>query len=102
MAAPQVNGYKINAVEGNNCYRKNYCYAFDRSAIQLVEEGENAIKANVLEVLDYGNINFARLDVDGQQVLVEVEKGFDKQEVRFLVSGEAIEIFSLDIDMRIC
>ena len=102
VAAPQVNGYKINAVEGNNCYRKNYCYAFDRSAIQLVEEGENAIKANVLEVLDYGNINFARLDVDGQQVLVEVEKGFDKQEVRFLVSGEAIEIFSLDIDMRIC
>ena len=102
VAAPQVNGYKINAVEGNNCYRKNYCYAFDRSAIQLVEEGENAIKANVLEVLDYGNINFARLDVDGQQVLVEVEKGFDKQEVNFLVSGEAIEIFSLDIDMRIC
>ena len=102
IAAPQVNGYKINAVEGNNCYRKNYCYAFDRSAIQLVEEGENAIKANVLEVLDYGNINFARLDVDGQQVLVEVEKGFDKQEVNFLVSGEAIEVFSLDIDMRIC
>ena len=102
VAAPQVNGYKINAVEGNNCYRKNYCYAFDRSAIQLVEEGENAIKANVLEVLDYGNINFARLDVDGQQVLVEVEKDFDKQEVNFLVSGEAIEIFSLDIDMRIC
>ncbi len=102
IAAPQVNGYKINAVEGNNCYRKNYCYAFDRSAIQLVEEGENAIKANVLEVLDYGNINFARLDVDGQQVLVEVEKGFDKQEVNFVVSGEAIEIFSLDIDMRIC
>ena len=58
--------------------------------------------SRVLEVLDYGNINFARLDVDGQQVLVEVEKGFDKQEVNFIVSGEAIEVFSLDIDMRIC
>jgi hypothetical protein len=31
-----------------------------------------------------------------------VEKGFDTQEVNFVVSGEAIEIFSLDIDMRIC
>ena len=102
IEAPQVNGYKINAVEGNNCYRRNYRYVFDRSAIQLVEPGENAIHASVIEVLDYGNINFARLDVDGQKILVEVEKGFDKNEADFLVSGEAIEIFSLDIDMRIC
>ena len=102
ISAPQVNGYKINAVEGNNCYRRNYRYVFDRSAIQLVEASENAIHATVLEVLDYGNINYARLDVDGQKILVEVEKGFDQKEANFLVSGEAIEIFSLDIDMRIC
>ena len=102
IEAPQVNGYKINAVEGNNCYRRNYRYVFDRSAIQLVEGQENAIHANVLEVLDYGNVVYARLDVDGQKLLVEVEQGFDKKEVDFLVSGEAIEIFSLDIDMRIC
>ena len=102
IEAPQVNGYKINAVEGNNCYRRNYRYVFDRSAIQLFEGQENAIHANVLEVLDYGNVVYARLDVDGQKLLVEVEQGFDKKEVDFLVSGEAIEIFSLDIDMRIC
>lgn len=102
IEAPQVNGYKINAVEGNNCYRRNYRYVFDRSAIQLVEGQENAIHANVLEVLDYGNVVYARLDVDGQKLLVEVAQGFDKKEVDFLVSGEAIEIFSLDIDMRIC
>ena len=102
VEAPQTNGYKINAVEGNNCYRKNYRYVFDRSAIKLVDNEENAIHAQVKEVLDYGNIVFARLDVDGQLVLAEVEKGFDKQEVNFLISGEAIEIFSLDIDMRIC
>ena len=102
IEAPQVNGYKINAVEGNNCYRRNYRYVFDRSAIQLVEGQENAIHANVLEVLDYGNVVYARLDVDGQKLLVEVEQGFDKKEVDVLVSGEAIEIFSLDIDMRIC
>ena len=100
--APQVNGYKINAVEGNNCYRKNYCYAFDRSAIELVDHAENAIHAEVKEVLDYGNVSYARLDVNGQQILAQVEKGFDKKEVNFLVSGEAIEVFSLDIDMRIC
>ena len=102
IAAPQVNGYKINAVEGNSCYHKNYSYVFDRSAIQLVEESENAIHAQVVEVLDYGNVNYARLDVDGQQILVEVAKDFDKKEVNFLVLGDAIEIFSLDIDMRIC
>ncbi len=102
VAAPQVNGYKINAVEGNSCYRKNYSYVFDRSAIQLVDNPENAIHAQVVGVLDYGNVNYARLDADGQQILVEVEKDFDKKEVNFLVSGEAIEIFSLDIDMRIC
>ena len=102
VPAPQVNGYKINAVEGNNCYRKNYSYVFDRSAIQLVDNQENALHAQVKEVLDYGNISFARLDADGQEILVEVEKGFDKQEVNLLVASEAIEIFSLDIDMRIC
>ena len=102
IEAPQVNGYKINAVEGNNCYRRNYRYVFDRSAIKLVESGENAIHASVLEVLDYGNVSYARLDADGQKLLVEVEKDFDQKEVNFLVSSEAIEIFSLDIDMRIC
>ena len=102
VSAPQVNGYKINAVEGNNCYRKNYLYVFDRSAVQLVEAQENAIHASVKEVLQYGNVDYARLDVDGQEMLIEVEKGFDKQEVNFVVPGEAIEIFSLDIDMRIC
>ena len=102
IEAPQVNGYKINAVEGNNCYRRNYRYVFDRSAIKLVAASENAIHASVLEVLDYGNVSYARLDTDGQKILVEVEKGFNKKEVDFVVSGEAIEIFSLDIDMRIC
>ena len=67
-----------------------------------MDNAENAIHAEVKEVLDYGNVIYARLDVNGQQILAQVEKGFDKKEVNFLVSGEAIEVFSLDIDMRIC
>ena len=99
IEAPVTNGYKINAVEGNECYRRKYRYAFDRSKIEVVEDG---IKAEVKEVLDYGNQKYAVLNVDDQQILMAVEKDFNLQQVNILVNGEDIEVWQIEIDMLIC
>jgi len=100
IEAPIVNGYKINAVEGNECYRRNYRYEFNRKAIQLVPE--NGIKAKVNKVLDYVNQKYALLDVEGQQILAEVSNDFQEAEVQFLVKGEDVEVWQIEIDMLIC
>ncbi|MCR5184566.1 MAG: sn-glycerol-3-phosphate ABC transporter ATP-binding protein UgpC [Bacilli bacterium] len=100
IEGPQANGYKINSVEGNACYKKQYRYGFLRSNIEVVEEG--GIHANVVDTLDYGNVKFAVLDVNGQRILYEVAKDFDQKELQFLVKGENIEVYQIEIDMRIC
>ena len=99
IEAPVNNGYKINAVEGNECYRRNYRYTFNRKAIQLVDEG---IHATVKEVLDYVNQRYAVLDVNGQEILMEVDENFALNEVNFLVNGEDIEVWQIEIDMLLC
>ena len=100
IEAPVTNGYKINAVEGNECYRRNYRYEFNRKAIEVVSE--NGIHAKVSKVLDYVNQKYAVLDVDGQQVLIEVPNDFQETEVQFLVKGEDVEVWQIEIDMLIC
>ena len=100
IPAPSVNGYKMNAVEGNNCYRRNYKYALEMDKIELLEEGE--LKAKVLKVEKYGNVNYAELDIDGQKILCKVPDDFAKEEVYLGINGEDVEVYSLDIDMRIC
>ena len=99
IEAPVTNGYKINEVEGNECYRRKYRYAFDRSKIELADEG---IHAEVKEVLDYGNQRYAVLLVGEQQILMAVDNAFSAQEVNFLIKGEDIEVWQIEIDMLIC
>ena len=99
IEAPQTNGFKINAVEGNECYRRKYRYAFNRKAVELTEEG---ILGKVVRVLDYGNAKYAKLDVNGQELLIEVAPDFNLEEVHFLVKGEDIEVWQIEIDMLIC
>ena len=96
---PIENGYKMNSVEGNNCYKKSYRYVLNRNDIKFAEEG---LAANVKEVFDYGNVCYAKLAIDDQQILVNVERGFDEDTVNLDLPGDKMSIWSIDIDMKIC
>ena len=69
VLAPNESGYKINAVEGNKCYQKQYRYVFDRKAVKL---GQGNLTGNVIQILDYKNQKYAVLKVGLQTVTVEV------------------------------
>ena len=99
IPAPLECGYKINAVEGNACYKKQYRYVFDRKSITL---GDQGLAAKVERVLDYGNQKYACLRIGEQQLLAEVSPNFDAQEVKVWLSGDAFEVWQQEIDFRIC
>lgn len=100
VPAPQDNGFKINAVEGNDCYKKQYRYVFSRESVHLVDEG--GTKATVDQIIDYGNQKYAVLSLGGQQLLVYVDKNFAAQEVEIFIDGKDMEVWQNEIDMRIC
>ena len=97
--APVEAGYKINAVEGNACYKRTYRYVFDRKAIVL---GEGELTAKVEEILDYGNQKYARLVIGEQKILAEVAPEFADEQVTLKVEGKDFEVWQKEIDFRIC
>ncbi|MCR5506137.1 MAG: sn-glycerol-3-phosphate ABC transporter ATP-binding protein UgpC [Bacilli bacterium] len=99
ILAPVEAGYKINAVEGEKCYKKTYRYVFNRKNVALAAEG---LSAEVKEILDYGNQRYARLDVQGQEILIEVDGEFASTEVKLEIAGENIEVWQQESDFRIC
>lgn len=99
VLAPNESGYKINAVEGNKCYQKNYRYVFDRKAVKL---GEGELTGKVDKILDYKNQKYAVLSVGGQVVTVEVDPKFNASEVKFAVDGKDFEVWQQEINFRIC
>ena len=99
ILAPRANGFKMNAVEGNKCYKKVYKYVFLRDKIVLADEG---LEANVKEIYEYGNIRYAVLDINGQQLLVVVDNEFKEEKVHIQLKGEDIEVWQREIDMMIC
>ena len=99
VAAPAEAGYKINAVEGNKCYKKNYRYAFNRKVVAL---GQGELSAVVDEVIDYGNQKYAKLSVGEQKLLVEVPADFADKELKIEIKGSDIEVWQQEIDFRIC
>lgn len=99
MQAPNESGYKINAVEGNKCYAKNYRYVFDRKAVKL---GEGSLTGNVVKILDYRNQKYAILAVGQQTVTVEVDPKFGGTQVKFAVDGKDFEVWQQEINFRIC
>ena len=99
ILAPRGNGFKMNAVEGNTCYKKVYKYVFLRNKVVLGEEG---LEAKVEKILDYGNIRYALLDVNGQKLLVVVDDKFAAEVVHIQLNGEDIEVWQREVDMLIC
>ena len=102
VSAPVEAGYKINAVEGNACYKKLYRYVFDRKAVVL---GEGELSGSVSKILDYGNQKYAKLLVGQQELLVEVAPDFaaaEGEKVAFKLNGADLEVWQQEIDFRIC
>ena len=95
---PVNNGYKMNSVEGNNCYKRTYRYVINREDIKLAEEG---LHAKVQKIHDYGNIKYAEVYVNEQRLLIHVE-GEVPEELILNLPGEALSIWSIGIDMKIC
>ncbi len=103
IPAPRSNGHKMNAVEGNNCYKNNYKFVIARDNIGVNAEGEGVeLPAEVVKLHEYGNRSFAEVALGEQHLLVNVPNGFKEQQVKLKARGEDIEVYSLDIDMRIC
>ncbi len=99
VLAPRANGFKINAVEGNKCYKKVYKYVFPRDKVELAEEG---LEAQVKTIYEYGNARYAVLDINGQEILVNVAPDFAEEVVHIQLYGEDIEVWQREIDMMIC
>ena len=97
------NGFKINSVDGNECYKKQYKYVFERQNATISQDG--GIKGTVTEVLDYGYIKYARTQVGEESILLIVPKGLElaaSQEITFTLKGEDIEVWEPVNDFRIC
>ena len=92
---------KITTIEGPSCYKKQYKYVLDRNNIHIGEPGQG-LHAYVDSLVNYGNVCYAKLDIDGQKVLIEVDPSFNEKEVYIYFNGEDIEVFQIEIDMRIC
>ena len=100
-AAPE-QGYKINSVDGDACYKKTYRYSVNNDNIRIVDKAEKGLSAKVVELLDYSNICFAKLEADGQNFLIKVEPGFDEKEVKVAFDSADVSVYSTTIDMKIC
>ena len=99
--APE-NGYKINSIDGNNCYKYTYNYAIDREKIRVVSENEPGLPAVVNGYLNYGNIRFVKVEAAGVPMLIHVDDKFDKKNVRLAFDSKDIGVYSTRIDMKLC
>ncbi|MBQ1826479.1 MAG: sn-glycerol-3-phosphate ABC transporter ATP-binding protein UgpC [Erysipelotrichaceae bacterium] len=96
------NGYKINSIDGNNCYKYTYNYAINRENIRVVEADEKGLSARVTGYLDYGNIRFARVEAGNKELLIHVDEKFDKKDVRLAFDAGDVSVYSTRIDMKLC
>lgn len=98
------NGFKINSVDGNECYKKTYKYVFNRNSIKVALDGQG-IKGEMLELFDYGHVKYAKLRVEEQELLVIVTNDIEPQvgqNVFLTINGEDIEVWEPVNDFRIC
>ncbi|MBP5224120.1 MAG: TOBE domain-containing protein, partial [Lachnospiraceae bacterium] len=102
LEADPQHGYKINAIDGDGCYKNTYRYAVDRDHLRLVDASEAGLEARVKELLDYGNVRFAKAEADGQKFLIKVAPDFEAKDVRVAFDSQAVSVYSTRIDMKLC
>jgi len=101
VEAAKEHGYKINSIDGDNCYTYTYRFAINRDKLRLVQD--NGLNAVIVEKLDYGNVCFAKAKTnDGQEFLIKVDKDFNGQQVRVAFDSTDLSVYSTRIDMILC
>ena len=96
------NGFKINSVDGNDCYKKTYRYVFERSKAVV---GDTGIKAIADKVLDYGYIRYVVAKVGEEEIMLILPEGMEANpgdEIHFALNGEDVEVWEPKNDFRIC
>ena len=94
---------KVFAVKGSKIFRTPLEYIFDASVatVSLHEEGAtNVLVGTVKETLDYGHINYAIIDVEGQKVVAEYN-GVEGDVVDICIPATEITIKDKTIDIII-
>ena len=99
-AAPE-QGYKINSIDGDSCYKNTYRYTVPRDRIRLVADTEPGLECLVKETADYGNVRFAKVEADGQEFLIEADAQAGDR-VRVAFDAQDVSVWSTRIDMKIC
>ena len=96
------NGFKINSVDGNDCYKKTYRYVFERSKAVV---GDTGIQAIADKVLDYGYIRYVVAKVGEEEIMLILPEGMEANpgdEIHFALNGEDVEVWEPKNDFRIC
>ena len=100
--APE-QGYRINSIDGDGCYTNVYRYVVRRDAVREADSSENGLDATVTQTLDYGSAFFAKAKTaDGQEFLVNVGPGFDRQTLKIAFDSRDVTVRSTRIDMIVC
>ena len=97
-AVPE-NGYKINSIDGDNCYKNTYKYMIHKDNIRLSDHG---LKGEVIGLLDYGMNKYAKVKVNDDEILIKVDDNFNEKEVYLEFDGKDVSVYSTRIDMKIC
>ncbi len=103
VEAPREHGYKINSIDGDNCYGYTYRYAVGIDKIRAVSKDEPGLDVTIDEKLDYGAVCYAKAHTnDGQNILIKIDKEFAGQSVRIAFDSADISVYSTRIDMMLC
>jgi hypothetical protein len=94
------HGYKINSIDGDSCYKKTYRYAVSRSSMRLSKD--EGLSAEIVEILDYGNVRFARAKAGDQEFLIEAGDAVRLGPAKVVFGSEDISVYSIESDMKIC
>lgn len=100
IEGPLENGYKINSIDGNNCYKKDYRYLVDRDNIHL--NNHLGIEVKITQVLDYGNKKYFKALLNDKEFLLNYDESISLGKAYISFEGSDVEVYSTSIDMKIC
>lgn len=96
------SGYKMNAIEGNNCYKRTYKYVANMNDVEVTDSESDGLRVSVVDILDYGVNKYALVQANEQKFLIK-NKNYNVGDVLFInIPGDKISIYSTNIDMKIC
>jgi len=99
LLAPIEKVKKLALTEGKACFKEDFKYVFPNTAIDLAK---NDYTLNVLDILDYTNKKYVRVDFFGQVLLIPVSSDFNASKLSFSIDTNQIDIYKVSNDMRIC